>query len=152
MAIHQLLLIPLLGISLAATVAKTAVANPALEACSSIQDPIRRFYCEGSILSGQASQDLVNSYSPRQRQLAQVIGQVVYAYYEQTGQPLPVTQATLQLMMEGIGASASEASFVYDRMVAHSNAIAAIIEADVTINRMNGFLNCLQTQGTGCIP
>ena len=152
MKLRQLLFLPLLGISLTTAVAKPATANPALAACAGIQDPIRRFYCEGSILSGQASQALVNSYSPRQRQLAQVIGEVIYAYYERTGQPLPVNQENLRIMMEGIGASPSEAPFVYDRMVAHSNAIAAIIEADATINRMNGFLNCLQTQGTGCIP
>jgi len=146
------LLVPLLSFSLTTAVAKTAAANPALEPCSAIQDPIQRFYCEGAILSGRASQALMNGYTPRQQQLAQVIGKVVYAYYEQTGQPLPVNQETLRIVMQGIGASASEASFIYDRMVAHSNAIAGITEADVTINRMNSFLNCLQTQGTGCIP
>ena len=152
MKFRQRILAALASLPLILVTSQTATANSALESCASIQDPIRRFYCEGAILSGQAQQDLVNSYTPRQRQLTQAIGEVVYAFYEETGQPLPVTQETLQLMMEGLGANASEATFVYDRMVAHNNAIAAIIEADSTINRMNNFLTCLQTQGTGCIP
>lgn len=152
MKFRQCILTALASLPMILGAAQTATANSALEACASIQDPIRRFYCEGNILSGQAQQALVNSYSPRQRQLARAISEVIYAFYEEYGQPLPVTQETLQLMMEGLGADASEAAFVYDRMVAHSNAIAAIIEADSTINRMNDFLTCLQTQGTGCIP
>jgi hypothetical protein len=152
MKFRQCLLTALASLPLILGTSPTATANSALEACARIQDPIRRFYCEGAILSGQAQQALVNSYTPRQRLLARVIGEAIYAFYEETGQPLPVTQQTLQLMMEGLGADVSEAAFVYDRMVAHSNAIAAIIEADATINHMNDFLTCLQTQGTGCIP
>jgi hypothetical protein len=56
MKLRQLLFLPPLGISLTTAVAKPATANPALAACAGIQDPIRHFYCEGSILSGQASQ------------------------------------------------------------------------------------------------
>jgi hypothetical protein len=152
MKLGQLLIFPLFSLPLIVTAPPMVTANSALANCASIQDPIQRFYCEGAILSGEASQALVNSYTPRQRQLAQVIGEVVYAYYEQTGQPLPITEETLQLMMDGLGANEAEAAFVLDRMVAHSNAIAGIIEADGTISRMNSFLTCLQTQGTGCIP
>ena len=151
MKFSKILVVPLFSLSLLAAVPGMSLANSALQACAGIQDPIRRFYCEGSILSGEASQALVNSYTPRQRQLAQVISEVVYTFYQQTGRPLPVTQQTLQIMMQGIGANATEAPFVLERMVANSNAIAAMIQADRTINRGQAFLNCLNTQGTGCI-
>ncbi|MEA5464070.1 hypothetical protein [Leptothoe sp. PORK10 BA2] len=151
MKLSKILVLPLFSLSLLAAVPGIAQANSALQACAGIQDPIQRFYCEGSILSGEVSQALVNSYTPRQRQLARGISEVVYIFYQQTGQPLPVTQETLQIMMQGIGASADEAPFVLDRMVANSNAIAAMLQADNSINRGQEFLNCLNTQGTGCI-
>ncbi len=152
MKFRQLMLPALFSLPLVISLPPVALANSALAACTSIQDPIQRFYCEGSILSGEASQALANSYTLRQRQLAQAVSEVVDAYYEQTGQPLPINQETLSMMMNGLEASQSEAAFVYERMVANSNAIAAIIEADGTIGRMNNFLTCLQIQGTGCIP
>jgi hypothetical protein len=85
MEFRQFILTTLTSLPLIFTSSQTAQANPALEVCASIQDSIRRFYCEAPILSGQARQALVNSYTPRQRQLAQAIGEIAYALYEQTG-------------------------------------------------------------------
>lgn len=151
MKFSKILVLPLFSLSLLAAVPKVAGASSALEACANIQDPIQRFYCEGSILAGDESQALASGYTPRQRQLAQLVGDVVYAFYQQTGRPILVNQETLQIVMQGVGANAAEAPFVLERMVANSRAVAAIIQADNTISRGQAFLNCLDTHGTGCI-
>lgn len=145
-------LLMLTVVSLPLIMPTPATANPALAACQRITDPIRRFYCEGPILTREAQEALCNSYTPRQRVIAAAVGKIAYGYYQKNGQPLPVNQRNLRLIMRTIGANNNEANFVLNRMRAHSNAGAVMGKADQTIYRMNQFLHCLQTRGTGCIP
>lgn len=94
--------------------------------CDQIRDPFQRFYCQGREDVSRAQQARVRSYSPRQRYIARIISQLIYNYYQRTGQALPVTHQTVAQVMQVIGASPSEAAFVVDRMVANANAIAAL--------------------------
>ncbi|MCY6494442.1 hypothetical protein [Leptolyngbya sp. GGD] len=63
--------------------------------------------------------------SDRQKYLAQAIAQVVYLYYQHTGQAIPVTSQTVVEVMRIVGASRSEAAFVVDQMVANVRALFA---------------------------
>lgn len=74
--------------------------------------------------SSEVQQAQICSYSLRQCYLAQAVSQLVYNYYQRTGQVLPVTSQTVTEIMQLIGATNSEAAFVVDRMVAHTRAIA----------------------------
>jgi hypothetical protein len=65
------------------------------------------------------------TYSDRQMYLAQAIAQVVYLYYQRTGQAIPVTRQTVVEVMRIVGASRSEAAFVVDRMVANVRTLLA---------------------------
>ncbi|MBN8564841.1 MAG: hypothetical protein J0L70_30370 [Leptolyngbya sp. UWPOB_LEPTO1] len=65
------------------------------------------------------------TYSDRQRYLAEAISQIVYLYYQRTGQAIPVTSQTVVEVMRIVGASGSEAAFVVDRMVANARALSA---------------------------
>ncbi|BAZ03976.1 hypothetical protein [Calothrix sp. NIES-3974] len=131
-------------------------ANPALNSalanCARITDPIRRGNCQSAAISTQGSWNLWNSWTPRQQSLATQISQIHYAYHQRTGQPLPVTNGTVAQMMQIIRARANERNFVIERMIANYNAGVALNQADRTIDGANRFIDCLQRQGTGCIP
>lgn len=88
----------------------------------------------------------------REHQLAAAVEQIATGYYDQYEQALPVNGDSLSAVMEALGADPSEAGFVYDRMQAYSEATEAIHRTDRLINRMQNFLGCLNTQGTGCVP
>lgn len=135
-----------------ATLPLAPIAAKAQSYCDRITDPLRRGNCYAQEAATQQQWQRWNSYTPRQKGLARAVGQVVYAYYQRTGQALPVTQQTVTQVMRIVGASRAEAAFVLDRMVANRNAIAALNQADGEIDRMQRFLDCLQTRGTGCVP
>jgi hypothetical protein len=141
-----------LGFVGCAMLSLTPIAAQAQSYCDRITDPLRRGNCYAQEAATQEQQRRWNSYTPRQKALARAVEQVVYGYYQRTGQALPVTQQTLAQVMRIVGAARAEATFVVDRMVANRNAIAAINQADREIDRMQRFLNCLQTQDTGCVP
>ncbi len=149
MKLRSLLALTIAGLPL--LLAVPAQANPALSACQSIADPIQRYYCTAPIQAQEARNALWQSYTPRQQQLATAVGQIAFDYYNQTGQPVPVTQESIRLVMQAVGANSSEAAFIRGRLQANSNASASLIEADSVINQADDFLQCLQTQGTGCI-
>ncbi|MGB7084244.1 MAG: hypothetical protein WBD47_01730 [Phormidesmis sp.] len=149
MKLHPLLAFSIFSLPMAITM--PAQANPALAACQSIADPIRRYYCTAPIQAEEARNALWQSYTPRQRQLATAVGQIASDYYSQTGQPVPVTTESVRLVMQAVGANNSEAAFVRERLQANHNASASLNEADVVINQAEDFLQCLQTQGTGCM-
>ena len=149
MKLHSLLALTIAGLPL--LLAIPAQANPALSACQSITDPIRRYYCTAPIQAQEARNALWQSYTPRQQQLATAVGQIASDYYNQTGQPVPVTQESVALVMQAVGANSSEAAFIRGRLQANSNASASLIEADSVINQAEDFLQCLQIRGTGCI-
>lgn len=128
---------------LAAATLPLVITLPA-QAQYQIRDP----YSEA--LVQQAQRDLWNSYTPRQRNLATIISQISYAYFQRTGQPLPVNSETISIVMEGIGARQSEAGFVRDRMRANSNGAQGIISLERATDRTERFIQCLQAQGTGC--
>ena len=115
-------------------------------------DPISDFYRQGAAAANQARWQRWNSYTPRQKQLSRAISTIADTYYQQNGQPLPVDKKSLRLIMNALKATPEEASFILNRMVAYSNAYAAIAPTNSIINRTENFLNCLNTQGTGCIP
>ncbi len=149
MKLHPLLALTLASLPL--LMALPAQANPALSACQSITDTIRRYYCTAPIQAQEARNALWQSYTPRQQQLATAVGQISSDYYNQTGQPVPVTQESVGLVMQAVGANSAEAAFVRERLQANSNASASINQVDVVIDQAGDFLQCLQTQGTGCI-
>jgi hypothetical protein len=135
-----------------ATLPLTTAATKAESYCDRISDPLRRGNCYQQEVATQQQNARWRSYTPRQRQLSRTISQIVTDYFQRTGQALPVTQETVSQVMQMVGASRSEAAFVIDRMVANSNAYAGMNQANDTIDRTQRFLDCLQTQGTGCIP
>ncbi|MEB3218511.1 MAG: hypothetical protein VKN72_20060 [Nostocales cyanobacterium 94392] len=146
----SLIAIATLAVNLPASA--NSALNSALANCETIANPIARSNCRSAVISTQGSWDLWNSFTPRQRSLAIQISQIHYAYHQKTGQPLPVTNGTVNQMMQIIGARANERSFVINRMQANYNAGLAINEADRAIDGANRFLQCLERQGTGCIP
>jgi hypothetical protein len=146
---QRLLILTFMG---CATLPLMPIAAQAQSYCDRITDPLRRGNCYAQEAATRQQQARWNSYTPRQRVLARSVEQVVYNHYQRTRQALPVTQQTLAQVMRIVGASRAEAAFVVDRMVASRNAIAAINQADSEIDRMREFLDCLQTQGTGCVP
>jgi hypothetical protein len=146
---QKLLVLTLIGY---ATLLLTPITAKAQSYCDRITDPLRRGTCYSQEAAIRQQQARWNSYTPRQRVLARSVEQVAYNYYQRTRQALPVTQQTLAQVMRIVGASRAEAAFVVDRMVANRNAIAALNQADLEIDRMREFVDCLQTQGTGCVP
>lgn len=115
-------------------------------------DPISDYYIQGAISANQARIQRWNSYTLRQKQLARAVGKIADAYYQQTQKPLPVTNQSIILVMNTLGATPQEAAFIKDRMIANSNAQAVIPGVDAVINRTQNFLNCLNIRTTGCIP
>jgi hypothetical protein len=115
-------------------------------------DAISDYYRQGNIAATEAQMQRWNSYTPRQKQLARKIGEIAHAYYQKTGQPLPVNNQSIAILMNTLGANSQEASFIQDRMMANSDAQAAIPRVDALINRTQNFLNCLNNAGNGCIP
>lgn len=71
------------------------------------------------------NQTEVCTYSERQKYLAHAIAQLVYLYYQRTGQAIPVTRQTVVEVMRIVGASSSEAAFVVDRIVTNVRALSA---------------------------
>ncbi|BDA76468.1 hypothetical protein CAL7716_106340 (plasmid) [Calothrix sp. PCC 7716] len=91
-----------------------------------------------------------NSYTSRQKQLATAIAQIVYNYYQNTGQPIPITNQSIIIIMSAVGATPQEAAFIQDRIVANSNTLATP-KVDTIINRAQNILNCLNTVTIDCI-
>lgn len=114
-------------------------------------DAISDFYRQGAA-ANQARWQRWNSYTPRQKQLSRAISKIADAFYQRNEQPLPVNKNSLRIIMKALKATPEEAPFILNRMLASSNASAAITRTNSTINRTQNFLNCLNTQGTGCIP
>lgn len=116
------------------------------------EDPLRRFYREGSAISQQAQWQLWNSFTPRQKSLAIAISRIADQHWQLYQQPIPINLQSSQMMMRMIGAQPNEGAFVVNRMQANYAAYASLGQVDATINQMYNFLNCLQTRGTGCVP
>lgn len=108
------------------TLSASIVPARANSLCDRISDPYRRFYCQGKESVTRAQQARIRSYSPRQRYLAQAVSQLVYDYYQRTGQVLPITNQTVVQVMQIVGASQSEAAFVVDRLVANVRGVIAL--------------------------
>lgn len=149
MWMRKLLMLSAVGM---ATLPLTTFAAKAESYCDRISDPLRRGICYQQEAATQQQWNNWRSYTPRQRQLSMAISQIVTDYYQRTGQALPVTQETVVQVMQLVGASREETAFVINRMVANSNAYAGMNRANGTIDRTQRFLECLQTQGTGCVP
>jgi len=149
MWMRQLLMLFAVGLT---ALPLTTFAAKAESYCDRISDPLRRGNCYQQEDATRQQNARWRSYTPRQRQLSLAVAQIVTDYYQRTGQALPVTQETVSQVMQLVRASRSEAAFVIDRMVANSNAYAGMNRANVTIDRTQRFLDCLQTQGTGCVP
>jgi hypothetical protein len=152
--IHQLIAattIALITIPSLTTIAKAAPTNPAA-GCEAITDPLRRGNCYSAIAAAQAQQDLVRNWTPRQHAIDKAIGELYDTYYQQTKRPVPINRTTVTRVAQALRANSTEVSFIVNRMQANYNAIVSINQADATITGAQRFLDCLQTQGTGCIP
>jgi tRNA A37 threonylcarbamoyladenosine modification protein TsaB len=152
--IHQLFAattIALITIPSLTTIVKAA-PNSAAAGCESITDPLRRGNCYSAIAAAQAQQNLVRNWTPRQHTIDKAIGELYNAYYQQTKRPLPVNRTTATRVARALRANSAEVSFIVNRMQANYNAVVGINQADATITGAQQFLDCLQTQGTGCIP
>jgi len=93
------------------------------------------------ILMRQGQEALWRSYTPRQRQIATAIGQLVNNHYNRTKQPVPLTQANVNYAMRYVGANASERNFVIDRIQANNQALSALIDLEDEIQRTEELLN-----------
>jgi len=116
------------------------------------EDPLRRFYREGGAAAAEAQWQLWSSFSPRQKYLSKLVASISDQVWSQYQQPIPMTPEMLTIIVEGIGAQPGEAEFVWSRMQAHHDAAIGMREVDAGIDRMQRFSDCLQRQGTGCIP
>jgi tRNA A37 threonylcarbamoyladenosine modification protein TsaB len=134
------------------TMIAKAAPNNAAAGCESITDPLRRGNCYSAIATAQAQQDLIRNWTPRQHAIAKAIGNLYNAYYQQTKRPLPINRTTVNRVAQALKANSAEVPFITNRMQANYNAIVSINQADATITGAQQFLDCLQTQGTGCVP
>jgi hypothetical protein len=129
-----------------------ASPNNATAGCESITDPLRRGNCYSAIAAAQAQQDLVRNWTPRQHAIDKAIGELYNTYYQQTKRALPINRTTVIRVAQALRVNSAEVSFVISRMQANYNAIIATNQADEAIRGAHGFLECLQTQGTDCVP
>lgn len=103
-------------------------------------------------IAAEAQRDMWNSFTPRQKQLSQLVSNVAFQYWQGYGQPIPMDAQTLNMVMRGIGAQPHEADFVWSRMYANHNAIVVMAQANGTISRTQRFVECLERGGTMCMP
>jgi hypothetical protein len=152
--IHQLFAATTIALIIVPSLTTIAKASPnnAAAGCEAITDPLRRGNCYSAIAAAQAQQDLVRNWTPRQHAIAKAIGELYNAYYQQTKRPLPINRTTVNRVARALRANSAEVSFIANRMQANYNAIVGLNQADATITSAQRFLDCLQTQGTGCIP
>jgi len=113
----------------------TLLATPPARAQSRILDPI------SPVLMRQGQEALWRSYTPRQRQIATAIGQLVNNHYSRTKQPVPLTQANVNYAMRYVGANASEHNFVVDRIQANNRALNALNDLERELRRTEEMLN-----------
>lgn len=131
-----------------ATLALGAFSSSA-KAQAGLSDEYRTQMAE---LAAQAQRDMWNSFTPRQKQLSQLVSNVAFQYWQGYGQPIPMDAQTLNMVMRGIGAQPHEANFVWSRMYVNHNAIVVMAQANATISRTQRFVECLERGGTMCMP
>ena len=93
------------------------------------------------VRQGQAT--LWQSFTSRQRSIATAVANISVNYYNRTGRAMPLTQTNLNAVRHSVGASSSEASFVYNRMRANNAFINSITSGNRVADDVDRLINSI---------